>query len=264
MDGYDFNATQDTMYDSEVFSYTLPQLATAFANYGEILKSMKTIGEDFFGNTDGAIYSAKVGGVGSKLKDTWDKKVCNDFDDFQNNFDVWVADANAEGVLLENFHADVKSAYERLVTEGNATGATSSTDSSSLFNQPEIPVTKSEIDEQTGISRDLEIGVTGTTILGMSGISLTPAEWGMIRGLYNSGKRPPSTWSNTYLKAFEAYASSQTDIQNMQTQVHESGHSQGGGYSDAIGDGLGGGLFEQFQQELADKPSDGFDDDNTK
>ena len=31
----DYTNTTSTYYDSEVFSYTIPQLATAFANYGE-------------------------------------------------------------------------------------------------------------------------------------------------------------------------------------------------------------------------------------
>ena len=106
-------------YNSEEFGVSLGELASAFARYGEQLEGIASVGDDFFDNKDGAIYSK---GVGAALCEAWNDHIADDFGEFTKAFESWMATTTAEGNVLEDFKREEMNLYKSL-NDNNPTGA---------------------------------------------------------------------------------------------------------------------------------------------
>ena len=185
---------------------------------------MKTLGDDFFSTPDGAIYSKEVG---TTLNTTWNENVTSDFGDFQDNFDSWVTDANAEGVLLENFHADVMSAYNDLLNGNNNTGAYTSSDAGSALVTPEKPVDADALTDNIGDTVNLGVD-KARTILGAlpdTFAGLSDADQSMVLGCVMNNTGKVDQWPQQFKDLYDYFHSLSTDIRTMQDNMSDTGSS---------------------------------------
>ena len=220
-----------TLYNSGEFATSLGDLAKAFALYGEEISSAESIGNDFFSDESGAIYSPKVG---NKLKDTWNDHIADDFGDFVSAFDTWMDTVTKEGELLEDFQREKMNLYQNISSE--YTGAEfSASDAISELAQ-ETPIDLSTITNNNGENRSL-YGLTEQEV-----DAISQSSEGLITKFYRliaRGQSPKNLTADQFLLfgALQKIAESdnrrrsqhgkrfaQYYNDSVETEIHEAGH----------------------------------------